>query len=184
MSRKYWKASFVVLLLIASAFIVYALVPKERLYSAAPNEVVDLTFELDKKFEFGNYYFDVSNGDGATYPLCFCLTERNMFPPDCIGDVKYMYHNSPGTMCIPLYIGKGRCSAKMISTSSFATMFSIPLEYSWTKPFETIGMGIQVPENAPTGARLIIKVNIFKKDARGALAPYRTYTKKIVVKNK
>jgi len=184
MSKMYLKAGFVVLLLIAAAFIVYALVPKEKIYSAAQNEVVELTFELDKKFEFGDYYFDVSNGDGATYPLCFCLTEKNMFPPDCKGDVKYIYHNSPGIMCIPLHIGEGRCSSKIISTSSFATMFSIPLEYAWTKPFETIAMGVQVPESAPTGARLVIKVTIFKKDARGGMAPYRTYTKKIIVKEK
>ncbi|MEJ7684561.1 MAG: hypothetical protein WKG06_43275 [Segetibacter sp.] len=142
---------------------------------------MQLTFVLDKKFEFGEYYFDLGNGKGSTYPLCFCLTEKNMFPPDCFGDVKYIYNNTPGSMCVPLNIGTGRCSAKIMSSSSFATMFLIPLEYQWTKPFEKIVMGIQVPQQAPEGAKLVVEVTIFKRNDRGQLVVYRKYEQAIVV---
>ncbi|MEO5998199.1 MAG: hypothetical protein ABIN89_15745 [Chitinophagaceae bacterium] len=149
---------------------------------ASRGEVVQLVFELDKKVEFGEYYFDINNGEKATYPLCFCLTERNMFPPDCYGDVKYIYNNTPGTMCVPLNIATGRCSTRIMSSSSFATMFLIPLEYAWTKPVEKIVMGIRVPLTAPVGSRLEVRVNIFRRDDLGRLVIYRNYKKSILVK--
>src|SRR3982751_2524583 len=137
--------TIVLLLVLVVAF--FMLQKKEVTYTAAPGEVVELSFELDKKFEFGEYYFDLNNGQRATYPLCYCLTERNTYPPDCSGDVKYIYHNIPGSMCIPLKIGTGRCSVTPISSSGYATMFTIPLEYQWTKPVEKIVIGIRVPTN-------------------------------------
>lgn len=157
---------------------------KVKTFAGAPGEIVQLTFELDKKFEFGEYYFDLENGKNATYPLCFCLTEKNMFPPDCYGDVKYIYNNTPGAMCVPLNIGKGRCGIrKIMSSSSFATTFIIPLEYQWTKPFERIVMGIEVPEHAPKGAELAVEVTIFKRNDRGQLVVYRKYEQAIEVKS-
>lgn len=182
MKRKYWRI-ILVLVFVVPIVLFFVLSGRTKTYTASQNEVVDLTFAFDKKVEFGEYYFDMSNGEDATYPLCFCLTEKNMFPPDCQGDVKYIYNNDAGTMCVPLYIGKGRCRAKVISSSSFATMFTIPLEYGWTKPYETIVMGIRVPEKAPVGARLVVKITIFKKTDRGNLVPYRIYKQQIKVKN-
>ena len=173
-------AVVVLLVIILPAF--FTSCRKIKTLEGAPNEVVELTFELDKKFEFGEYYFDLGNGKSSTYPLCFCLTEKNMFPPDCYGDVKYIYNNTPGTMCVPLNIGTGGCSTKIMSSSSFATMFLIPLEYQWTTPFEKIVMGIAVPEQAPEGATLEVEVTIFKRDDRGALVVYRKYQQRIEVK--
>ncbi len=147
-------------------------------------EIVELTFEFDKKTEFGEYYFDLDNGEGATYPLCYCLTERNMFPPDCNGDIKYIYNNAPGTMCVPLHIAKGRCSANVISSSSYATHFLIPLEYRWTKPVEKIVMGIRIPLLAPEGSRLIVQVNFFKRDEVGRLKFFKKYEQAIRVQKK
>jgi hypothetical protein len=179
----FWKVILIIVLLLASIEVFFPFRKKIKTFTGAPNEVVQLTFELDKKFEFGEYYFDLNNGKSATYPLCFCLTEKNMFPPDCFGDVKYIYNNTPGTMCVPLDIGTGRCAIKKImSSSSFATMFLIPLEYQWTKPFEKIVMGIKVPEQAPIGAELVVEVTIFKRDDRGQLVVYRKYEQAIVVK--
>jgi len=180
----FWKVIFFIVLLLASIEVFFPFRKKIKTFTGAPNEVVQLTFELDKKFEFGEYYFDLNNGKSSTYPLCFCLTEKNMFPPDCFGDVKYIYNNTPGTMCVPLEIGTGRCSAKIMSSSSYATMFLIPLEYRWTKPFEKIVMGIEVPEQAPMGAKLVVEVTIFKRDDRGQLVEYRKYEQAIIVKNK
>lgn len=137
--------------------------------SGAKGEIVELTFEFDKKTEFGEYYFDLANGENSTYPLCFCLTEKNMFPPDCSGDIKYIYNNNPGTMCVPLNIAKGRCSTRVMSSSSYATIFLIPLEYRWTKPVEKIVMGIRIPELAPEGARLVVQVVFFKRDDIGQI---------------
>src|SRR4051812_37976211 len=164
MKSRYWKVFLIVVFLAAVIIVTFMWPARVKTYSAARNEVVELTFKLDKKFEFGDYTFDIANGKQATYPLCFCLTEKNMFPPDCTGDVKYLYNNRPGTMCVPMHIGTGRCSSKIISSSSFATTFSIPLEYSWTKPFETIVMGIHVPVDAPIGAKLMVEVTNFKKE--------------------
>ena len=156
---------------------------KEEVYYAKTGEVVELNFELDKKFEFGDYYFELNNGKRSTYPLCFCLTEKNTFPPDCSGDVKYLYKNRPGTMCIPLKIGSGRCSVAPISTFGYATDFIIPREYQWTKPFEKIVLGIRVPNGAPDGARLAVAITIFKQNNVGQLEQYRVYEKTIVVRN-
>jgi hypothetical protein len=182
MKGKYVKVIVVIVLAGVITVLFFAFYPKVKTRSAARNEVVDLSFPLDKKFEFGDYYFDISNGEGAGYPLCFCLAEKNSFPPDCKGDIKYIYRNSPGTMCVPLHIGNGRCSSKMISSSSFATMFTIPLEYGWTEPFETIVMGIRVPETAPVGAKLAVELTIYKSGDRAQLIPYRKYTQVIHVK--
>lgn len=180
----FWKVILITVVLLALLVAFLSSEKKIKTFTGSPNEVVQLTFELDKKFEFGEYYFDLENGKSATYPLCFCLTEKNMFPPDCFGDVKYIYNNTPGTMCVPLNIGKGRCAIKKImSSSSFATMFLIPLEYQWTKPFEKIVMGIQVPQQAPEGARLVVEVTIFKRNDRGQLVVYRKYEHAIVVKS-
>jgi len=173
-----------VLIIIAIASLVLIQLHKnDEIYYAKGGDVVALHFELDKKFEFGEYYFDLNNGKGSTYPLCFCLTEKNTYPPDCSGDVKYLYKNRPGTMCIPLKIGSGRCSVSPISTMGYATNFIIPPEYGWTKPFEKIVLGIRVPEQAPEGARLVVAVTIFKQNELGKMAKYRLYEKTIVVKN-
>ncbi len=147
---------------------------KDEIYYAKQGDVVELNFELDKKFEFGEYYFDLNNGKGYTYPLCFCLTEKNTYPPDCSGDVKYLYKNTPGTMCIPLKIGSGRCSVSPISTLGYATDIIVPREYQWTKPFEKIVLGIRVPNQAPEGARLVAAVTIFKQNEYGKMEKYRT----------
>ena len=176
----------IVLLIVLSLVVVVAfLTPqkKETTYTAARGEVVELQFELDKKFEFGEYYFDLNNGKSATFPLCFCLAEKNMYPPDCAGDVKYIYHNTPGARCIPLKIGTGRCSVTPISSLGYATVFTIPLEYQWTKPFEKIVMGIKVPDEVPEGAKLVVAVKIFKHNGLGKLQVYKTYEKRIVVKH-
>ncbi len=170
-----------VLLVITGAF--YFWPSTIKTYTAATNEVVKLTFQLDKKFEFGEYYFDLANGKTSTFPLCFCLTENNAFPPECHGDIKYIYNNYPGTLCVPLNIGTGRCGVKIMSSSSFATMFLIPLEYGWTKPFETIVIGVRVPKEVPAGARLVVEVKIVKRSDRGKLVPYRTYQQAIIVKS-
>lgn len=87
-------------------------------------------------------------------------------------------------MCVPLNIGKGRCGIKKImSSSSFATTFIIPLEYQWTKPFEKIVMGIEVPEQAQEGDKLAVEVTILKRSDRGQLVVYRKYEQAIVVKS-
>lgn len=179
----FWKTILIIVVLLALLVTFLYSEKKITTFTGAPGEVVQLTFQLDKKFEFGEYYFDLENGKRSTYPLCFCLTEKNMFPPDCYGDVKYIYNNTPGTMCVPLNIGTGRCSAKIMSSSSFATMFLIPLEYQWTKPFEKIVMGIEVPEKAPEGAKLVVEVTIFKRNDRGELVVYRKYDQAIEVKS-
>lgn len=178
-----WRSILIIVVLLTLIVAFLQSEKKIKPFKGAPGEVVQLIFELDKKFEFGEYYFDLENGKSGTYPLCFCLTEKNMFPPDCFGDVKYIYNNIPGTMCVPLNIGKGRCAIKKImSSSSFATMFLIPLEYQWTKPFEKIVMGIEVPERAPEGAKLVVEVTIFKRDDSGQLVVYRKYEQAIIVK--
>src|SRR4051812_43846414 len=97
-----------VVLLLAVLSIFFYLRKNTKSFTGAPGETIELSFELDKKFEFGEYFFDLDNGDGATYPLCFCLTEKNTYPPNCFGDIKYIYNNTPGTMCMPLNIGTGR----------------------------------------------------------------------------
>ncbi|MEJ7739679.1 MAG: hypothetical protein WKF97_19820 [Chitinophagaceae bacterium] len=151
--------------------------------SGSAGEIVELTFEFDKKTGFGEYYFDLANGEGSTYPLCFCLKERNMFPPECSGDVKYIYYNTPGTMCVPLNIAKGRCSVSVMSSSSYATIFLIPLEYKWTKPVEKIVMGISIPGIAPEGARLVVQVDFFKRDDLGQLKFFKKLSQSIRVRN-
>ncbi len=183
MRGNFLKVVLIIAVLLASVVAFFRLQKKIKTFTATQNEVVQLTFELDKKFEFGEYYFDLNNGKSATYPLCFCLTEKNMFPPDCFGDVKYIYNNTPGTMCVPLSIGTGRCSTKIMSSSSFATPFLIPLEYQWTKPIEKIIMGIKVPAQAPEGAKLVVEVTIFKRDDRGKSVLYRKYEQSIIVKS-
>ena len=183
MNKNFWIIILIIVVLLTSILIFFAMQEKIKTFTGTPGQVVQLTFELDKKFEFGTYYFDLDNGKSSTYPLCFCLSEKNMFPPDCFGDVKYIYNNTPGAMCVPLNIGNGRCSTKIMSSSSFATMFLIPLEYQWTKPFEKIVMGIQVPKQAPEGAKLVVEVTIFKRDDRGALVVYRKYQQAIAVKS-
>ena len=184
MRRNYWKVDLITGLLLAVIIAFFTLPAKVKTYTAAPNKVVKLTFQLDKKFEFGEYFFNLDNGKGSTYPLCFCLTERNMFPPECVGDVKYIYNNTPAGMCVPISIGTGRCGVKVMSSSSFATVFMIPLEYRWTKPYETIVMGIKVPANAPKGAKLVVEVSIFKRVNPVKVELYRTYQQQIVVGEK
>jgi hypothetical protein len=176
---------FIVVIVLLLVFVVafITLEKKEKIYTAAPGEIVELSFELDKKFEFGEYYFDLNNGKSATYPLCYCLTEKNIYPPDCSGDVEYIYNNRPGTRCIPLKIGTGRCSVKPISSLGYATGFIIPREYQWTKPVEKIVMGITTPAKAPEGVRLVVAVTIFKQNGIGKLEVYRVYEKTIVVKH-
>jgi|GEM_PF-3790899 len=173
-----WIVLIITFLSIAAVFYL----KKTAGLSALKGEIVQLIFELDKKFEFGEYYFDLDNGGSATYPLCFCLTEKNMFPKDCAGDVKYIYNNIPGTMCVPMNIGNGRCNTAVMSSASFATMFLIPLEYSWTKPIEKIVIGIKVPDTAPVGSRLVVLVNIFKRNDMGRLVMYKQYDRSIRVK--
>lgn len=178
----FWRIVLIVsLLLVMIAAYRYSGEPNSL--SGAKGEIVQLTFEFDKKTEFGEYYFDLANGENSTYPLCFCLTERNMFPPDCYGDVKYIYNNTPGTMCVPLNIATGGCSVKVMSSSSYATIFLIPLEYKWTKPVEKIVMGIRIPELAPEGARLDVQVNFFKRDDLGELKIFKKYDQLIKVRN-
>src|SRR5689334_4538817 len=138
-----------VLLLLIIVIVGLTLQKHENIHYAKRGEVVELSFELDKKFEFGEYYFNLDNGRGSTYPLCFCLTEKNAYPPDCSGDVKYPYKNGPGTMCIPFQIGKGRCSVAPIKPLGYATPLIVPMEYRWTKPFQKIVLAIRVPEKAP-----------------------------------
>ena len=173
-----------VCLLPALLILFLVLQKKTTTYKAAPGDIVELSFELDKKLPFGEYYFDLNNGQHATYPLCYCLTERNVYPPGCSGDVKYIYSNTPGTACIPLHIGLGRCLVKPISTSGYATVFTIPLEYRWTKPFEKIVMGIRVPKQAPEGARLVVKVTILQQNEPLKQLVSRIYEKTIIVQAK
>ena len=180
-TRKFIIVVIALLLVFAAAF--FILREKEEIYTAAPGKVVELSFELDKKFEFGEYYFDLNNGKNATYPLCYCLTEKNMYPPDCAGDVRYIYHNTPGTGCVPLKIGTGSCSVTPISSLGYATTFTVPLEYQWTKPFEKIVIGIRVPAKAPEGARLVVAVTIFRQNDLGKLTVYRLYEKTIIVRH-
>lgn len=177
-----WKLIIIISLLLAIVAALLVLRKRIKTNTAAPGETVELIFELDKKFEFGEYYFDLGNGKSATYQLCYCLTEKNTYPPNCIGDVKYIYNNTPGTMCVPLNIGTGRCSAKVMSSSGHETMFIIPLEYRWTKPVEKIVMGIQVPGQVPDGARLVIEVTLMKRTENGKLVRYRKYEQAVVVK--
>lgn len=178
-----WKLLLVVTLFLILWIIFINLPEKIKSFTAAPGEVVELVFELDKKFEFGEYYFDLANGRDANHPLCFCLTERNTYPPDCFGDVKYIYNNTPGTTCIPLNIGTGSCTSKIMSSMGHATVFMIPLEYQWTKPVEKIVMGIRIPNNAPVGARMVVEVSILKKNDRGKLVRYRKFEQAIEVKS-
>ncbi|MEP7144345.1 MAG: hypothetical protein ABI707_15780 [Ferruginibacter sp.] len=177
------KLILLIIALLILSVIFFSVRKKIKSYTGKPGDVVELTFELDKKFEFGEYYFDLANGKGSTYPLCYCLTEKNTYPPDCYGDVKYLYNNTPGTMCMPLNIGTGQCSAKVMSSSGHATMFIIPLEYSWTKPFEKIVIGIRIPVKAPEEAKLVVAVTIFKRIEAGKLIIYRKYEQAIIVKN-
>jgi hypothetical protein len=184
MKGKRWiivGVSIVVVILIA--LVVYFRRKGDPVYFAKRGEVVELSFELDKKLEFGEYYFGLENGKGSTYPLCFCLTEKNTYPPNCSGDVKYLYKNTPGTMCIPVKIGSGRCSVSAIETMGYATNFIIPLEYSWTKPFQKIVLGIQVPRQAPEEAVLAIDVMICRQNIQGKMERSRLYEKKIVIKS-
>jgi len=176
--------ALVLIIVAVSIFIFLHKKGEGETYYARPGDVIEMSFELDKKMEFGEYYFDLDNGKSATYPLCFCLTEKNTYPPNCSGDVKYLYKNTPGTMCIPLKIGNGRCSVAHIETGGYATSFIIPFEYGWSKPFEKILLGIHVPENAPERARLVAAITIFKSNNMGKLAPYRLYEKTIIVKHK
>jgi hypothetical protein len=182
--RRTWQIALVIGLLLALSLFFLFSCENTKTFTAMPGEVVELSFELDKRFEFGEYYFDLDNGKGATYPLCYCLKEKNMYPPDCLGDIKYIYNNTPGTMCIPLYIGKGSCSSKVMNTSGYSTVFLIPLEYQWTKPVEKIVIGISVPEQAPEAARMVIAVTVFKKNDLGKLMVYRKYEQVIVVDRK
>lgn len=173
----------IIVLLLALLSVFWMLYKRDKTFTAKPGEVVELTFELDKKFEFGEYYFDLDNGKSATYPLCYCLIEKNMYPPDCAGDVKYIYSSMPGKMGVPLRIGTGSCTARPISSLSYATPFLIPLEYKWTKPFEKIVMGVRVPAQAPEKARLVVEVAFFKRNDLGKLEVYRKYEQAIIVKH-
>ena len=170
-------------LIIVVVLVTFTLQKPAEVYYAKPGDIVELSFELDKKMEFGSYYFSLDNGRNSTYPLCFCLTQKNTYPPNCLGDVKYLYKNTPGTMCIPLKIGSGRCSVAPIETGGYATQFIIPLEYSWTKPFQKIVLGIQVPKNASEKARLVTAVTIFKSNNAGKMQPCRLYEKTIIIKS-
>lgn len=176
-----WKTVLIMGLLLAAVVFFFTFQKKTDTLAGSPGEIRELRFELDKEIEFGEYYYDLDNGKGSTYPLCYCLTEKNEYPPDCSGDIKYIYSSMPGGMCVPLHIGLGRCSVKPISSAGYATPFLIPLEYKWTKPFEKIVMGIRIPPGASEGARLVIRVTIFKKDDRSELSVYRVYEKAIIV---
>lgn len=173
---------FVIVVLLALLPVFLWLIKRNKIYTARPGQVVELSFRLDKKFEFGEYYFDLDNGKTSTYPLCFCLAEKNMYPPDCAGDVEYIYNNTPGKMCVPLHIGAGRCTATRIGSLAYATVLYIPLEYGWTKPCEKIVMGIKVPSEAPEKARLAVEVTVFKQNELGKLVVYRKYEQAIIVK--
>lgn len=169
----------VILLMIVA--VIFLFKKNKNTFTGAPGQVIELSFEMDKEFEFGEYYFDLENGKGATYPLCFCLTEKNRYPPDCFGDVQYIYKNFPGVSCIPLNIGTGRCSARIMSSLNFATMFIIPLEYPLTTPFEKIVMGVRVPQQAPVNAKILVEVTFLKKGDRGQQTVYRKYEQSIIV---
>ena len=170
-----------VIFFIIAVVIIFLFKKNKDTFTGTPGQVVELSFEMDKKFEFGEYYFDLANGKGATYPLCFCLTEKNMYPPDCFGDIQYVYYNFPGTMCIPLNIGTGSCSSSVMSSLNFATMFIIPLEYPLTKPFEKIVVGVRVPEQAPVNAKILVEVTFLKKGDQGQKTVYRKYEQTIIV---
>ena len=182
MRRIFWLVGLIIILMIIT-IIIFRYFMKEDGLSGSKGEIVELTFEFDKKTEFGEYYFDLANGEKSTYPLCFCLTERNMFPPDCYGDIKYIYNNTRGTMCVPLNIATGNCSTRVMSSSSFATIFLIPLEYRWTKPVEKIVIGIRIPGLAPEGSRLVVQVNFFKRDDLGRLKFFKKYDQSVRVRN-
>lgn len=177
------KFILIIVLLLAVGGTFLYLRKSEKIFAGTPGETVELIFELDKKFEFGEYYFDLDNGQGSTYPLCYCLSEKNTYPPDCFGDIKYIYNNMPGKDCIPLNIGTGSCSVKGTNTSGHATMFLIPLEYQWTKPVEKIVIGVKVPNQAPDGAKIVVKVTIFKRNDFGKLIIYRQYEQSIVARH-
>ena len=183
MRRIFWLVGSIIILIITTIILIRCF-KKEVGLSGYIGEIVELTFEFDKKTEFGEYYFDLANGKNSTYPLCFCLTERNMFPPDCYGDIKYIYNNTRGTMCVPLNIATGNCSTKVMSSSSFATIFLIPLEYRWTKPVEKIVIGIRIPRLATEGSKLVVEVNFFKRNDLGQLIFFKKYDQSIQVRNK
>ena len=183
MRRIFWLVGSIIILIVTT-IILFQCFKKEVGLSGYKGEIVELTFEFDKKTEFGEYYFDLANGKNSTYPLCFCLTERNMFPPDCYGDIKYIYNNTRGTMCVPLNIATGNCSTKVMSSSSFATIFLIPLEYRWTKPVEKIVIGIRIPRLATEGSKLVVEVNFFKRNDLGQLIFFKKYDQSIQVRNK
>lgn len=178
--RSIW--ALILFLTLGMALLGYFYFTRERSYSGKKGEVVELNFQLDKQFEFGEYYFDLDNGKRATYQLCFCLAKGNMYPPDCIGNVAYIYNNYPGKMCVPLHIGTGACGTTRIESLSYATKLFIPLEYAWTKPFESIIMGIKIPEEAPENSLLSVQVKVFKMSNSGKPVEYRNYEKNIAVK--
>lgn len=181
--RRAWKFILIIVLLLAVWGTFLYLQSTDKTFSGAPGETVELVFALDKKFEFGEYYFDLDNGKSATYPICYCLSKKNTYPPDCFGDIKYIYNNIPGKECIPLNIGKGSCSVKGTSTAGHSTMFLIPLEYQWTKPFEKIVVGVKMPGQAPDGAVIAVKVTIFKRNDFGKLVIYREYEQSIIARH-
>ncbi|MBC7424823.1 MAG: hypothetical protein H7334_15390 [Ferruginibacter sp.] len=175
------KFIVIAVILIMIVVVIFLLKKNKDTVAGAPGQVVELSFEMDKKFEFGEYYFDLANGKGATYPLCFCLTEKNMYPPDCSGDIQYIYKDFPGTTCIPLNIGTGSCSSTVMSSLNFATMFIIPLEYPLTKPFEKIVIGVRVPQQAPVNTKIVVEVTFLKKGDRGQKSIYEKYEQTIIV---
>ena len=175
------KFIIIAVILIMIVVVIFLFKKNKNTVTGAPGQLVELSFEMDKKFEFGEYYFDLANGKGATYPLCFCLTEKNMYPPDCVGDVQFIYKNFPGAACIPLNIGTGSCSSRVMSSLTFATKFIIPLEYPLTKPFEKVVIGVRVPQQAPVNAKIQVEVTFFKKGDRGQNSVYKKYEQTIIV---
>ncbi len=152
----------------------------ETYVAAARGQKMDLVFELDKDFEFGEYQFDLENADDADTDLCFCLTERNMFPPDCSGDVLYIYHGFPGVMCVPQKIGSGSCSDKEIKTLNYATTIYVPLEYKWGHKKDRIVVGLKIPERAAKGDRIAVQMNVYQRTGNDWKF-YKRYTQYVKV---
>lgn len=165
-----------------------ALVISIGLYSCSPDSIkakagdkIAVEFIVEKKMKPGVYEFDFENSPGSNRPLCFCLIEKNTFPPDCKGDVVSLAKQPGNEKSVPSKIGTGSCSIKPIDCGSFASKIVIDADYSKKEELIKIVIEIKVPGFVKKNEQINFMLNWYRQEDDGTFKKYRSKEKIISI---